>query len=149
MATIRLAGPDDYETVLNLVKKFADECPIRDFPFSDRKFQSIWNAYLVGQGKEIIFLLLEDEGPQGLIVGHINELPISEVRIAAEIAWYVRKEYRGRKESLKLLEAFEAWADYHGVPVRQITDFPEWNDLQPLYERKGYNVIERNYIKVV
>jgi len=46
-----------------------------------------------------------------------------------------------------LMQAFEGWAKEVGCKFASMCDMHDLQDLQPLYERKGYKLTEKSYVK--
>ena len=84
----------------------------------------------------------------GGILGVVAEMWASYDRSATEIAWFVDKQYRGRG-ALKLLRAFEYWAESKDADYITVADIQGIANLEPLYKRKGYSKVETSYSKRV
>lgn len=69
--------------------------------------------------------------------------------IAAEAFWYVKKEFRGKLDSIRLFKTFEQWGTDIGATRFQMTHLLTENasKLEEFYTRNGYRAIEINYIK--
>ena len=67
--------------------------------------------------------------------------------MAAELAWFMSKEYRGGKQAIKLIEAFEAWGKSVGAEYVIMADIKSVADLSPLYKRKGFEEVEASYAR--
>ena len=65
---------------------------------------------------------------------------------ATEVAWFVDKKYRGRG-ALKLLRAFEDWAESKEADYITVADIEGIANLEPLYKRMGYSKVETSYSK--
>lgn len=95
-------------------------------------------------------LLLKRDGD---IIGGLGCLKYpdlhSGVLIAVETFWFVLPEHRGR--GLMLLDAFEAWGASQGckkLAMIHLTDsYPA--ALERLYRMRGYQLVEKHYIKEV
>ena len=75
--------------------------------------------------------------PGGFIAGMLSALPISPDLWAHELGWRATD-----RSGLRLLRAFEAWADSHGARVRLSTG-PDGPDLA----RLGYRPAEMAWVR--
>lgn len=94
-----------------------------------------------------VFVIQDGNKLVGMIVGGIQQTLFSKDLIATELAWFVEEEYRGNKISLQLLEMYEEWARESGCTFVTMVDIDPLNNLQKLYERKGYSLKEKTYVK--
>lgn len=88
-------------------------------------------------------LLIGENGALGAMAG---PHPFNHAHIIAqELFWWSE----GR-EGLRLLDAFEAWAAQRAHSVRMITlEAVNPDRMARLYERRGYQPLERGFIKVL
>ena len=142
---IRQLKIDELEGLFQLADQFfVDSEFLKDF---DRDiFVQSWRGFL-NSGNGIIFVMEKD----GVFTGAIGALKFPDPNngrlIASELFWYVDREHRGH--GLKLLDAFEAWADSCGCQQKIMVYLA---DLMPeqvkhIYERKGYKQMEIHYTK--
>jgi GNAT superfamily N-acetyltransferase len=68
-------------------------------------------------------------------------------KTATEIGWYVSPDERGKEAGKQLLEAFEYWAQKVGC--KYITMISLDDRVGKFYEKKGYSLLERAYMKVL
>lgn len=96
-----------------------------------------------------VILVAEQVGEMelmGFLALHLYRHPLSGQAFCTEIAWWVEPQARGRV-GLQLLRRGEEWARIRGAEVIQmIAPTP---DVERLYERKGYQSIERSYQKAL
>ena len=67
--------------------------------------------------------------------------------LATELAWFVSKDYRGKKGSLLLLNSFEEWAKNNNADYITLCDIESIASLEKLYVRRGYKRTESTYMK--
>src|SRR5690606_29475786 len=97
----------------------------------------------------VCILLLHNDTPVGIIAAAISQHPIfRKVKLGAELLWYVTPEHRG-KHSMQLVDAFEEWAWTIGLRKVSLSHYNDTigDKLQPILEAKGYELIEKSYVK--
>lgn len=145
--TLKLATVDDVEDVVEMAIKFAKASPYGVFPVEDGKLRQLVLDLLRDRNKGIIVLYLVEGKPQGVIAGMLSEMLFSHEPIASELIWWVNPEHRTRK-SLKLKEAYEYWAKRVGAKYIQMAELND-EKIARFYQRTGYDLCERSYLKVV
>lgn len=147
---IRLATPEDETVVINLLYEFYLASP---YPAED------WNAYHVRKlfrevvegpkANGVVFLAIDGKNrPVGLLGALKTILPFSGQEVGMELAWYVNPEYRSTRAGLLLLKAFEFWCkEIAKVQVYQVSSLENLPDVERLYEKYGYKMTEKAYIK--
>lgn len=85
----------------------------------------------------------------GMVAAVLAPSLFSEDNIAVELLWYMKPEYRTARGAFKLMDKYEEWARAKNVKVASMTDTHQLADLQKLYERKGWMLSEKTYIKVL
>ena len=146
---LKLATLEDREDFLRLTELFYKETPF--FPtlqYSQDRVKRIFDLAIDSKHQQVLVLLLQDQQKVcGLLVGVATEVPFSDDKVASELAWYVESAYRGRREALQLVDAYEAWAVRVGCSSVSMSLLPTLTDLSKLYERKGYKKTEISYLK--
>ncbi|MFZ2950891.1 MAG: GNAT family N-acetyltransferase [Desulfuromonadaceae bacterium] len=104
---------------------------------------------MIRSGAAVVFALMVGDKVVGGL-GGIKGPDLHHPRIVAvETFWFVLPEFRGK--GLRLFAAFENWAvekKCDAVAMVHLTDSqPEI--LEKLYRRKGYELIEKHYLKVL
>jgi len=105
------------------------------------------------ENPDAAFFVLDDgKDIYGFIGGFItNPFYNHSLRIALELGWWLRPEYRRAGLSMDLLGAFESWAEERGA--NQITMvclesiMPEV--VGKIYTDMGYRLTEHSYTKVI
>lgn len=95
-----------------------------------------------------LITLNTEETIVGLLGGCVTTPPFSGTKIATEIIWYVRPEYRGSIKSLRMIKEFETWAKEQGAEhVAMVAQENSGSDPARVYERLGYKLAERTFTK--
>lgn len=144
---IRKAVEADKVEFAFLAKKFLKESK---YPFSldmDKLLESFGAAI---NNQDFAVLVMEDDGDLvGMLVGGVAQPLFSLDRVATELAWFVLPEHRDSRHSIKLLKAYEDWAEEVNCKFVTMVDIHTLNDLTALYERKGYSLTEKTFVKEI
>lgn len=147
---IDIAKEDDIPDITRMVKNFHSEYPFK-LDFDDNKIADLIHQLVTASIKDkVLIVAREDEGNViGLIAAIATEVLFSSTRVAAELMWWVDPEHRHTQTGMALLEAFEMWAEQVGCKVIQMSsvESPITDRLTKVYGRRGYKLIERNYLK--
>ena len=137
---IRPATPADIPMLLDMGQKFADRAELSAHVGYDPA--SMEATFLAMIENEAFCLFVGDSGAIG---GVVAPHPFNHAQpIADELFGWSE----GR-EGLKLLEAYEEWAAAQGAVIR-MTALEAVNPerMQRFYERRGYQPLERAYVRV-
>lgn len=142
---IRVADISDRMPVLDLCQKFMKES---EYPFSIdyMKMRDSFNE-IVGNNDYKIFLYDGPSKPVGMLIAGVATTPFSSDRVGTELAWYVDKEYRGKAGAIKLIKEYEEWAKERQCKFITLSCIPKLNDLDVVYNRLGYELTEKSYVK--
>ncbi len=84
----------------------------------------------------------------GFLAGISSKFIFGTGRIASEVAWWINEDKRGTGVGKELINAFEYWAkNVAGCTLISMTSIDE--DVGKLYEKNGYKLYERAYMKVI
>jgi GNAT superfamily N-acetyltransferase len=108
----------------------------------------VWMKWL-SSGVGIVFALKKD----GRLIGGLGAIKLPDIHCglltAVETFWFTNPEDRG--DGLKLLNAYEKWAEDTGckrVAIIHLEDsFPE--ALSRIYKRRGYELVESHYVREI
>ena len=92
----------------------------------------------------------EGEELTGFILGMVFGSPLNQmVKMATELAWWVKPEYRKTSAGVKLLKAIEAGAKENGaVSLTMVClESIEPDTVQAIYEKMGYSRAERSFLR--
>ncbi len=144
---VRKASIEDTFDILILAKEFSKEAP------STHKWNKDKTEHFINTAIEsphtTVFVFEDDGEIVGAIVGLLNEMYMSQTIIATELAWFVSKDYRGKKGSILLLKTFEDWAKNNNANYVCMGDIHGIISLEKLYTRMGYSKCETTYMKEV
>lgn len=144
---IRRARQEDVYDFVVLVNRFAREA-YTEFPVDKELTRANFMQGITDPN--FFFLVAEERGEVvGLLVGCANAPLFSKTRTAVELGFYMHPDYRDARSALKMMNEFEKWAKSQGCKSCTMVDIHTFNDLQPFYERKGYTLKEKSYIKVL
>ena len=140
---IRRASDLDKHTLLSLGMLFAVESqPVHTFVPTEARILQFIETSLANP--DCVFLVYELDGVvRGFIVGFVTQIYFSEERVLQEMAFF-----SSAKGGFKLLDAFEEEAKRRGVNKIVVGSKPDFCDLWALYTKRGYRVLEEQFIKV-
>lgn len=145
MTKIREATEEDVFDILVLAREFSKESPITHKWNKEKTEHFIISA--INNNNTIIFILEDKDEIVGAIVGIINEMYMSQTVVATEMAWFVSKDYRGRKGSIMLMKTFEKWAETNGANYICMGAIEGITELDKLYTKSGYFKSETLYMR--
>ena len=145
MVEVRLARRKDIPYVVILGEEFATlSQPVHGFSVSRERIIEFANNVIETEG--CLGMVLEEDGViVGIMVGIVSKIFFSEDIALQELVWYVKKGVRG----LIMLDAFEKFAVGMGANKVIVGNKPAYYDLSRLYLRRGYTMIENQYVKSV
>ncbi len=141
---LKIATLDDFNTVKTYALNFLEVSGYKDF--SDLEdIDNLITELLAFTGTDAIVLL----GEGGMLAGVAKPFIFgSTKRVASEVAWWVEPDARKNGIGKELLEAFEFWAKEKAgcalVTMVSIDDL-----VGKFYEKNGYKLYERAYMKVL
>lgn len=112
-------------------------------------FIASWQSFIESKDGRILGLFSDGGELLGMLGFIVHPDMNNGDRIAVECFWFVRKPHRG--QGLQLFEEFERQAkDMGAVRLAMIhLERLQPEKLSNLYERMGYTLIERHYVKEV
>lgn len=145
---IRHATNEDIFDILILAKQFCKEAP-DTYVFNKDKVETWIKAGI--ENDHMCMLVYEDDTGdiQGGILGVVSEMFMSGESLATEFAWFMSKEHRGGTGAIRLVKAFEEWAKENNAKYIVMADLVGLQDLSKLYERRGFELAERSFIKEI
>lgn len=144
---LKLATQDDLPEIIRLAEAFIAESPYADEGVPEDIEQTIKNI-LRDPTKGVIIFYMRDGKPAGFIGGILSKMLMSPALVATEVFWYVEPQYRGSRRSLSLKEAFEYWGKKMGAKFIAMSAIPN-ETVERYYERTGYRLQEKSYLKAV
>lgn len=144
---IRKATEDDKLEFLVLVKEFLKESKY-PFSLSVRKLSENYDQ-VINHPDFSILLSVVDSEVVGFLVAGVTAPLFSDDLVSSELAWFVSKDHRGSRESLKLLSSYEEWAKEKGCKFVTMVDINTLENLEDFYSKKGYTLTEKTYVKEI
>jgi GNAT superfamily N-acetyltransferase len=147
--TLRLATLEDVPYILDLSKKLYQESPYKG-TLNPTKMRAHLERAVIERGKYLVLVSFDGDKVVGAVVAYTYQPLFSDDWIAIEVLLYLEKTYRASTRGVELIEAFEYWAKMAGCQSVQfgvLTGFPK--ALEKLYERRGGEMTERLYTKVL
>lgn len=141
--SLRIASINDLDEVYGMAKKFIATTDYKDI-YEETALRNLCSAILSSDGSSSICIIHEGNG---FIAGMVAPLIFGNKRLATEIGWWVEPDKRKSNVGKELIEAFEYWAKT--VQCDQIVMISLDDDLGKYYEKRGYHLHERAYMKAV
>lgn len=114
--------------------------------YSEEKLLSVARTYATDPEK---FLCIAVDAGKcvGVFAGHLGELYFSYDKLARDVLWYVREEYRKVGVGLVLIDKFEDWARSREVRVVYLSQDSgiHMDKFTRMMERRGYDLVGANY----
>lgn len=141
---MKIATIEDFDEIKDMAMKFMSIVGYTEF-MSEEFVSKLIHNILTGQQNEMIILL---KSGVGMLAGMRSPFVFGPHNIASEIAWWVNEDKRGNGESVELIEAFEYWAkNIAGCTMITLTSLDD--SVGKFYEKKGYKLYERAYMKAL
>jgi GNAT superfamily N-acetyltransferase len=150
MSTVRRATVLDVDELVELGRSFVAYSAYGNMVSvsDDDIVRGLCNALDNG----VVFVAERNNRIVGGIVGLKNSLWFApHVKVATELAWWVRPEDRNTPAAVRLLRRFERWAAEQGATHVAMSDLVIDGDTPAgkLFEKLGYTLTERSHIKGV
>lgn len=109
MTRIRIADIPDIDELCKLGRELLAQSVYAGIKEDESKFR-LFVAGMMGSKTSIVLVVVdEDDKPQGLLLGIIQDLWFSKQRMATDIMFYIREGYRN--QAPKIIKRFLAWAE--------------------------------------
>lgn len=142
---IRPARPDERFAVLNLARDFHAASGI-PFAFNPAHASRAAQDYIEDPRK--LCLILEANGAvRGVLAASWAVSPLSPVRIAQELVFWIDPAHRGR-HALRMIRAYEDWAKSEGCAAAGLSGL---NDprVARLFSFAGFDPAENKFLKMM
>jgi len=121
-----------------------------DLKFNKTKARSGFEAVVVYPNTYFCTVMKDEDTVVGFLLGFCSEGIYYDNRLASEIGWYIKEEYRGKATGVLMLKDFEQWAKEEAkADFVSMSYTAEMSNLKTLYERLGYVEAEHTYKKVL
>jgi GNAT superfamily N-acetyltransferase len=144
---IRPATEADLPRIVALGRAFYRDAWEPEFRWSEPSIMVLLKNML---SSGILFVSEQDGEVQGMIGGFLAPFPyVQEIIIGQELFWWVDPSARGH--GLDLLDTFETEARARGawIVAMSLMEQMRGDVLSRLYERRGYRLLERSFMKVL
>lgn len=143
---IRMVGPDDVPALIEMGKAFYETGKLPG-EFDADTFVAFWEAS-IQEGRGVIIMGEREGVPVGTLGALLFADPCNGALVAQELFWWVNDDARGNG-SLRLVQAFEAWAKGVGASRVVMTAIYGLREeaIGRIYESRGYHELETNYAK--
>lgn len=137
---IRAATVSDIPALLAMGERFAAKARLADHVGYDPESMAATFRAMIERDEFCLFV-----GETGAIGGLVAPHPFNHAQpIADELFWWSEGF-----EGLRLLQAYEEWAASHGAIIRMTAlEAVEPERMKRFYERRGYQPLERAYVRV-
>jgi|688.fasta_scaffold988438_2 RimJ/RimL family protein N-acetyltransferase len=145
---IRFATANDEDALLAMAKDFVAFSPYADFTSATEEELRTTIQWLITNAT--VFIAEKDGSPIGLLVAMIAPLWYApRVRVASEMAWWINKEHRRSTAAIRLVQAFEQWAQSNGAVAICMSNLDGENAsaVSGMLNRMGYNRTEQTHTK--
>lgn len=141
---MKIATIDDVAEVLEMSKQFMSSTGYTEYS-DEQNIRNLIESIVTGRQDQMIILL---KPGVGFIAGQATPFVFGPHYIASEIAWWINEEHRQTGAGTDLLEAFEYWAkNIAGCTMITLTSLDD--KVGKFYEKKGYKLYERAYMKAL
>lgn len=142
MSNIKIATVDDLHEVLDMSKEFMSSTGYSKYS-DEQTITNLIETIVTGPQDTMIILLIPGVG---FLAGQSSPFAFGPHFLASEIAWWVNEDQRKSGAGNELIEAFEYWAK--NVARCSIISLTSLDDkVGKIYEKKGYKLYERAYMK--
>jgi GNAT superfamily N-acetyltransferase len=139
---MKIATLDDVAEVLEMSMKFMSGVGYAEYS-DEQNIRNLIESIVTGRQDQMIILL---KPGVGFIAGQVTPFVFGPHYIAGEIAWWINEDHRKDGSGAELLEAFEYWAkNVCGCTMITLTSLDD--SVGKFYEKKGYKLYERAYMK--
>jgi GNAT superfamily N-acetyltransferase len=139
---LKIAQKTDFPVLFEMGMKFAKTTEYKDYITEDYVANTI--NQILDQEMGTIALM---HGEDGMLLGTVLPFQFGPYFTASEVAWWVNEDKRKSSIGTELLEAFEEWARRVGADFVHMVSLDD--AVGKYYEKKGYKLLERAYIKKI
>jgi len=138
---LKIATRDDLTTIRRMAYEFMESTEMKHYAYEE-DLNAVIDSLLDRDGSIVLL-----HGEDGMIAGTISKFPFGPYIVATEMAWWVNPDKRKSNIGRDLLEAFEFWAKKVGADMVHMVSLDD--SVGKFYEKKGYKLLERAYIKAI
>jgi len=135
---VRIAQTEDFNIAFTLADIFVTEA-YGKWADSRATYSLVYQCI---KDEDKVFLLYEDKG---FLAGVTNRFLLGNQYMAVELGWYVLPECRGTGAGKALMDGFEDWAKIMKCDLISMISIDD--EVGNYYEKRGYKLYERTYMK--
>lgn len=141
---MKIATLEDVSDIADMGMKFVESTGY--IKYADRAtIENLIIAVINGEKNERIILFEPDVG---FLAACVTPFLFGPHILATEMAWWVNPDHRGKQIGSEFLKAFEYWAkEKAGASMVSMSCLDD--KLCKFYEKQGYKLYERAYMKVL
>ena len=150
MSRLKIASIVDREVTYELCKELVEVAYKGTFGFSESKLRQSVDMWLESpRNEKIVVLAFNDaDEPVGIMAAYVSSSFFSDEPVAQHVAWYTRPSARKTSVPIKLIRAFEYWAQQVGARWAIEGFAREFNpNLVDFFEKNGYNMLEQTFVR--
>lgn len=142
--TVRNVLPKDLEQIVRLGEEFGLlSQKIHGFKVNRDRIEEF--SSMIITNPKCIGLVLEDKGSiTGILAALLTKSFFSDDLIAQEMVWYVKENSKG---GIFLMLELEKQAKLKGATKIAMGYKPDYLDMKSIYERRGFKLLELQYMK--
>ena len=139
---IKIATTEDVAEILDMSKQFMSTTGYTKYS-DEQTIANLIETIVTGRQDEMIILIIPGVG---FLAGQSSPFAFGPHLLASDIAWWINEDQRKTGAGAELIEAFEYWAK--NVARCSIISLTSLDDsVGKFYEKKGYTLHERAYMK--
>lgn len=142
-SVLRPARPDERFAVVALARDFHKVSGV-PFEFCPAHFSRVVQDHIECPRK--FCLLLDVDGPRGVLMASAAMSQISPVKVAQELIFWVDPAHRGRAP-LKMVAAYEVWARLEGCAAAGLSGLNDAR-VSRFFGAAGFALAENKFLKV-
>lgn len=151
---VREATLEDLPRLMTLSREFYDASPYKGkVRYDENKMKNVLKQLITSDSSvATIFVGFNKMGKlRGMLACMGVEPFFSTDKVTSEVMWWISPEDRGLGIAQELIEAYEGWGRLHGYHLAQMVllEALKGNELHNYYTRKGYDLTEKAYTKVL
>lgn len=144
---LKIPTIEDIDNLIPLFKKFFDNSPYKNYKWDEDAAWETAATLIMDKENSVVITYIIDDKPVGIIAGTSCKSLFSFEKVATEIIWWVEEDYRNTRAGLELFNALEYWA-FNVINSSMLSMvYLENNNLEKLYEKKGYVRTESSFVK--
>lgn len=139
---MKVATLEDLPEIVEMGMNFAVTTGYVDYIDED-SVRNTFSNFITGDPTKTIIIF---ESGVGFLAGAATPFLFGKQYLASEIAWWIEIDARGNGAGKKFLEAFEYWAkEKAGCNLVSMACLDD--NLMKFYDKQGYKLYERAYMK--